>query len=87
MKSGDARVALIGFPSVGKVCILQLPSSSSFPPPPPSLPPPISFSDLQSTLLNKFTTTHSESAGYEFTTLTCIPGVIEVWDSHVQALT
>ena len=37
----------------------------------------VSFS-FQSTLLNKFTTTRSESANYEFTTLTCIPGVIEV---------
>ena len=40
-KSGDARVALIGFPSVGK-----------------------------STLLSKCTHTQSESAAYEFTTLT-----------------
>ena len=47
MKSGDARVALIGFPSVGK-----------------------------STLLSMVTQTSSESASYEFTTLTCIPGVI-----------
>ena len=46
-KVGDARVALIGFPSVGK-----------------------------STILSTFTTTKSESASYEFTTLTCIPGVI-----------
>lgn len=28
--------------------------------------------------MNKLTKTHSESASYEFTTLTCIPGVIEV---------
>ena len=42
---GDARVALIGFPSVGK-----------------------------STILSTFTTTKSECAAYEFTTLTCIPG-------------
>ena len=46
-KVGDARVALIGFPSVGK-----------------------------STILSTFTSTKSESASYEFTTLTCIPGVI-----------
>ncbi|KAG5457963.1 MAG: hypothetical protein BJ554DRAFT_1911 [Olpidium bornovanus] len=51
MKSGDARVALIGFPSVGK-----------------------------STLLNKLTNTHSEAASYEFTTLTCVPGKIQLLD-------
>jgi len=56
-KSGDARVALIGFPSVGK-----------------------------STLLSKTTHTASETAAYEFTTLTAIPGVIEHNGARLQLL-
>jgi small GTP-binding protein len=56
-KSGDARVGLIGFPSVGK-----------------------------STLLTKLTGTQSKVAEYEFTTLTCIPGVVNWKGSKIQLL-
>merc|ERR1712157_562794 len=57
LKSGDARGAMVGFPSVGK-----------------------------STLLSTVTKTESEQASYEFTTLTCIPGVIEYNDAKIQLL-
>eukprot|EP00878_Enallax_costatus_P004884 GHUV01005138.1.p1 GENE.GHUV01005138.1~~GHUV01005138.1.p1 ORF type:complete len:399 (+),score=124.80 GHUV01005138.1:209-1405(+) len=56
-KYGDGRVALIGFPSVGK-----------------------------SSLLTILTGTESEAAAYEFTTLTCIPGVIHYNDAKIQLL-
>ena len=55
--SGNARVGLIGFPSVGK-----------------------------STLLTKLTGTFSEAAGYEFTTLTCVPGTILYNGAKIQLL-
>lgn len=56
-KSGDARVGMIGFPSVGK-----------------------------STLLTKLTGTFSKIAAYEFTTLTCIPGVVKHKGAKIQLL-
>ena len=56
-KTGDARVGLIGFPSVGK-----------------------------STLLTKMTGVYSKIAAYEFTTLTCIPGIIKYKGAKIQLL-
>ncbi|KAM0751526.1 P-loop containing nucleoside triphosphate hydrolase protein [Meredithblackwellia eburnea MCA 4105] len=56
-KAGYGRVALIGFPSVGK-----------------------------STLLSKLTGTASAVAAYEYTTLTAIPGVLDIDGAKVQLL-
>lgn len=56
-KSGDARIGLIGFPSVGK-----------------------------STLLNKITGMESEVAQWEFTTVTCIPGMFKYKGAKLQLL-
>lgn len=54
---GNSRVALIGFPSVGK-----------------------------SSMLTALTAAKSETAAYEFTTLTCIPGMLYYNDSKIQLL-
>lgn len=40
----------------------------------------------KSTLLTHLTGTESEAAAYEFTTLTCIPGVIHYNDAKIQLL-
>lgn len=56
-KTGDCRIGLIGFPSVGK-----------------------------STLMTKLTGTFSLAADYEFTTLTCVPGVFNYKGAKFQLL-
>merc|ERR1711934_541784 len=40
----------------------------------------------KSTLLTKLTGTFSEAASYEFTTLTCVPGVIRYMGAKIQLL-
>jgi len=40
----------------------------------------------KSTLLSLITKTTSETGAYEFTTLTCIPGVIEYKGANIQLL-
>eukprot|EP00915_Cephaloidophora_sp_WS-2016_P000908 GHVH01001195.1.p2 GENE.GHVH01001195.1~~GHVH01001195.1.p2 ORF type:complete len:211 (+),score=41.70 GHVH01001195.1:70-702(+) len=56
-RQGNARVCLIGFPSVGK-----------------------------STLMCDVTGTESEVAAYEFTTLTCVPGIYQHNGAKIQLL-
>jgi small GTP-binding protein len=69
-KSGDARVGLIGFPSVGKSTLLTKVQSRA----------PLCNNCL------KLTGTESKIAEYEFTTLTCIPGVVNFKGSKIQLL-
>jgi hypothetical protein len=56
-KSGDASVALVGFPSVGK-----------------------------SSLISQLTEVESEIGNFAFTTLTCIPGLMEHRGAKIQIL-
>jgi len=56
-KHGNARVSLVGFPSVGK-----------------------------SSLLSLLTPTESKTSHFEFTTLTCVPGVLKYNDATIQLL-
>eukprot|EP00887_Chlorella_sp_A99_P006467 scaffold3.g6467.t1 len=80
-KYGDGRVALIGFPSVGESqCARQEPDATC------TWSLPQGHASCKSTLLTMLTGTKSEAAAYEFTTLTCIPGVIHYNDAKIQLL-
>ena len=58
-KSGDAQVAFIGFPSVGKSSLLNLLTEGD---------------------------THSKVAAYDFTTVTAIPGMMNIEDAKIQLI-
>lgn len=58
-KSGDAQVAFIGFPSVGKSSLLNLLTEGN---------------------------TDSKVAAYDFTTLTAIPGMMDIEEAHIQLI-
>ena len=58
-KSGDAQVAFIGFPSVGKSSLLNLLTEGD---------------------------THSKVAAYDFTTVTAIPGMMDIEDARIQLI-
>ena len=58
-KSGDAQVAFIGFPSVGKSSLLNLLTEGD---------------------------THSKVAAYDFTTITAIPGMMNIEDAKIQLI-
>jgi small GTP-binding protein len=58
-RTGDAQVAFIGFPSVGKSSLLNLLTKGN---------------------------THSKVASYDFTTVTAIPGMMDIEEARIQLI-
>ncbi len=58
-RTGDAQVAFIGFPSVGKSSLLNLLTEGN---------------------------THSKVAAYDFTTVTAVPGMMDIEDAKIQLI-
>jgi ribosome-interacting GTPase 1 len=96
VKYGDARVALIGFPSVGKSTALALCKFFNvLPVSPHDKLAGVRCDEVESgprhayspyIFCSAVTGTESEAAAYEFTTLTCIPGVIHYKGTKIQLL-
>jgi len=72
-RTGVASVGFVGFPSVGKVCIMVIRSS-------------LADYRCQSTLMSKLTGTHSEVSEIDFTTLTTVPGTLKIHGAPIQIL-